>query len=315
MISIPSGKTSTMKSSSDIQKIKTIRHNRMTHDRIAHNYDANHGEIYNPTEQKRISQSIQKAINFIETGSERPIALDYGAGTGNITSHLLHFDMNVLAADVSPESLKQIAAKSGGSERLQTGVLNGKDLSNFQDNTFDLIATYSVLHHVPDYLAIIDEFVRVLKPGGVVYIDHEVCPSYWEFRNVYRTYLQELGDTFIRDYLLILEIPDDSKGQVANLVTRLKQTLSRGKMTGPVLRRLNLIHDEGDIHVTKDDHIIWEDLKNRFLPSCELLLEEDYLLCRETTEPAPVWPKWRNTVNDMRMIMARKKTVPVVLRP
>ena len=304
-----------MKTYFPTKDIKAIRHNRVTHDRIARNYDTNHIEIYNPIEQKRINQSLQKATDFIETGSEEIRALDYGAGTGNITNHLLSFGFHVVAADVSSVSLKQMAAKLGNADMLQTNTLNGLDLSNYKDNTFDLVTTYSVLHHVPDYAAIIDEFARVLKPGGVMYIDHEVCPSYWEFSRVYLSYLEELGDPFIRDYLLIQAVPDDRKGHVAYLVTRLKKALSTGIWTGAVLRGLGLIHNEGDIHVTKDDHIMWENIKIRLQPLCELLLEEDYLICRERTDPAPVWEKWRDRAVDMRMIVARKSTVAVVQRP
>ena len=299
-----------MKTNFSTKDIRAIRHNRVTHDRIARNYDTNHIEIYNPIEQKRISQSLQKAINLIETDSEGVRALDYGAGTGNITNHLLNFGFHVVAADVSSVSLEQVAAKLGQADRLQIDTVNGADLSNYRENTFDLVATYSVLHHVPDYPAIIDEFARVLKPGGVMYLDHEACPSYWEFSKVYRSYLEELGDPFLRDYLLTLDLPDNRKGHVANLVTRLKKALATGKLTGTVLRGLALIHDEGDIHVTKDDHILWEDIKSRLRPSCQLLLEEDYLICRERTDPAQVWARWLDKAVDMRMLVARKAAVP-----
>lgn len=71
-----------------------------------------------------------------------------------------------------------------------------------------MVATYSVLHHVPDYLKIVDEFVRVLKPGGVIYIDHEVSPSYWEINDTYQSYLEELGGDFGRNHLYELGITE-----------------------------------------------------------------------------------------------------------
>ncbi|MGH7593998.1 MAG: methyltransferase domain-containing protein [Gemmatimonadales bacterium] len=37
------------------------------------------------------------------------------------------------------------------------------NLSNVKDRSVDMVATYSVLHHVPDYLGILPELLRVLR--------------------------------------------------------------------------------------------------------------------------------------------------------
>ena len=286
---------------------KVVAYNRGIHDRVAPEYDVRHGEIYNPTEQKRIRDSIEKAIWQIRTGSEVPLVLDFGSGTGNLTHHFLQLHARVVAADVSSGSLNQVNLKLGAPARLETMGLNGRDLSNIGDSTFDLVATYSVLHHIPDYLRIIDEFVRVLKTGGVVYIDHEACPSYWEVNDLYLGYLEELGERFRQTYLLDLGVFDSKKGPVSNLVTMLKRDLARGKWTGALLRKIRLIYDEGDIHNTREDHVGWEKIKTRLSGSCEVLIEKDYLVCRETSDPPPAWVKWRDRSVDMRMIVARKK--------
>lgn len=294
---------------------KLIAANKQAHDRLAQTYDALHGEIFNPTEQNRLRNSIDQAIGQVRTGSRVLHVLDFGAGTGNLTRHFLDLQSSVVAADVSAGSLEQLKLKLRSSDRLQTMVLNGKDLSNIGENNFDMVATYSVLHHIPDYLKIVDEFIRVVKPGGIIHIDHEASPSYWEENEPYMSYLEELGEPFRQAHLLELDIRDKKKGYGAHLMTRLKKVLSRGKMTGSLLRKFDLIHDEGDIHTTKNDHIEWEDIKTRCLPSCELLLEKDYLVCREADDPAPVWMKWRNKTVDMRIIVARKLNGPPLLRP
>lgn len=38
----------------------------------------------------------------------------------------------------------------------------------FQDNTFDIVYSYGVMHHSPDVQRCLDEALRVLKPGGQV---------------------------------------------------------------------------------------------------------------------------------------------------
>lgn len=285
---------------------KAIAHNILVHDRVAQHYDVNHVEIYNPTEQKRINYTLQKVVKSVSTGSEKVVVLDFGAGTGNITNHLLNLDVNVIATDVSPVSLEQLSIKLGRVDGLQTVLLNGDNLANFQDNAVDMVATYSVLHHVPDYLKIIDEFVRVVKPGGVIYFDHEVCPTYWEFNENYLDYLTQLGEDFRWGYLLALEIPDDNKGHVSNLNAMVKRMLARGAWTGPILKKLDLVYDEGDIHSFKNDHIEWDAIEARLLSRCEIINKTDYLVCREISAQAPVWAKWQNTCADMRMLVARK---------
>jgi hypothetical protein len=54
-----------------------------------------------------------------------------------------------------------------------------EDLS-FNRDSFDLITFYSVLHHLPDYVAALRVLSGFLKKGGVMYIDHEASPSYWK---------------------------------------------------------------------------------------------------------------------------------------
>src|SRR5208337_138004 len=150
------------------------------------------------TEQKRIHHVLKDALEHIKTKSDLPRVLGFGAGTGNLTEHLSGLGVKVVAADISSKYLERLRLKLGddNSKRLETMLLNGNDLSGIPNGSLDMVATYSVLHHVPDYLKIIDEFVRVLKTGGIVYIDHEVCPSYWEQNAEYQAYLEELGSEF-----------------------------------------------------------------------------------------------------------------------
>ena len=48
----------------------------------------------------------------------------------------------------------------------------------FPDRTFDLVTMNQVIEHVSDQKACLQEAVRVLKPGGALYI---ACPNYLRF--------------------------------------------------------------------------------------------------------------------------------------
>ena len=42
---------------------------------------------------------------------------------------------------------------------------------DFSDNTFELAAISNTLHHIEDYNAVLDEMLRVLRPGGVFLVN------------------------------------------------------------------------------------------------------------------------------------------------
>ena len=67
---------------------------------------------------------------------------------------------------------KQAATNGLQTERIQFVQNSQPDLKCFPDNHFDFVGTYIVLQHIPDKKVIesyISEFIRVLKPGGVLF--------------------------------------------------------------------------------------------------------------------------------------------------
>jgi ubiquinone/menaquinone biosynthesis C-methylase UbiE len=279
-----------------------INFNIRAHDEIASNYDERHVEIFNTTEQQRISHTIKEAYRLLRTSTqpENAVVLDFGSGTGNLTQHLLRLGASVMAADVSPKSLEVLKKKFGDRQDLTTLVLNGIYLREIADNSIDMIATYSVLHHVPDYLKIVEEFVRVVKPGGIIYIDHEVDETYWEYNPDYMNYLKALGHSFYNDHAfeLGLERKTGIKGCIRAFLKKLRPMPHQ---TTPILM------GDGDIHVHRHDHIEWKEIKNILNEQCTIEAEKTYLVCRETEVPPSAWEKWHDQCFDMRFIIARKK--------
>ena len=268
-----------------------VKLNRDIHDNAAESYDERHIEIYNSLEQKRLSNVISECKNSLET-IRIPHALDFGSGTGNLTQHLLSNGFKVTAADVSEKSLKILSNKFQNNEKLEIQIINGQTLSEFPNARFDLVATYSVLHHVPDYLKIISEFSRVVKPGGLIYIDHEVCPDYWSQSDAYKQYRKELRE---------------SSKKIQNTVRKISRIFSIKSWRRLYFRYFlkKYINEEGDIHVHPDDHIEWDRIKEVLLEKCEIIKEHDYLVCRESD--AKVWKRWKDMCQDMRYLIVRKQ--------
>lgn len=273
-----------------------IAHNRQTHDLLAPLYEGRHREIFNPTEQRRIHELLQSILEKTSSNGA-PMILDFGAGTGNLTRHLLNLGAKVMATDVSEGSLRELGRLNAEKGQLEIKILNGQNLNGVKSDSFDIVATYSVLHHVPDYLSIVDEFVRVVKSGGAIYIDHEVSPSYWNDDALYLAYC--------------LELEAYQKERREKVLQRLLRLLTQSGWWRHIWASLRLLGnrlvDDGDIHVYKYDHIEWSAIRERLEPFCDIELEEDYLVCRELQESPHVWSCWKDRCVDMRLMVARKR--------
>jgi ubiquinone/menaquinone biosynthesis C-methylase UbiE len=143
-------------------------------------YEAIHPEVYSQKEQKRIISTLKTADHLVTDNKKK--ALDFGAGTGNLTGKLLGLGYTVIAIDISAEMcaiLKNKFKKPIEEEKLI--VINSPIESiNFKTAEFDLITCYSVLHHLPNYAETLQKLSGFLKRGGVMYIDHEASPYYWK---------------------------------------------------------------------------------------------------------------------------------------
>ena len=90
--------------------------------------------------------------------------LDAGCGTGAVLGYLAPFG-TVVGCDISALAL-HLSKKRALSRLSQASV----SYPPFKDDYFDLVASFDVLGHsaVNDYRAALDEFRRILKPGGRV---------------------------------------------------------------------------------------------------------------------------------------------------
>jgi ubiquinone/menaquinone biosynthesis C-methylase UbiE len=262
-----------------------LEHNIKVHNRIAKRYEKIHGEIYNHIEQKRLREKLAVSVSSIDTKSDPCVALDFGCGAGNLTKHLSDLGCEVIAADVSTGFLDLIRSRKY-KKRVTTLQLNGKDLSSIPDESVDMVAMYSVLHHVPDYLSLMSEFARVLKRGGIIYIDHEASEAMWQ------------------------------DGELAEFTRQMKKKQKRdiGKyfvLTNYIDRIIRMFIDptyqrEGDIHVFPNDHIEWDKIRSE-LARVEVapVLEEDYLLYRRSYDHA-TYESWKGNVGDMHLYIGKK---------
>lgn len=99
--------------------------------------------------------------------------LDIGCGTGNILRLAKPHFRECWGADLSGSLLRELARRFDGL-RLQRGDAGRLP---FRGGAFDVVSYYGVLHHILDHDRTLAEAHRLLRPGGVLYIDHD--PNYF----------------------------------------------------------------------------------------------------------------------------------------
>lgn len=97
--------------------------------------------------------------------------LDVGCRVGVLSKFLMDLNYDVVGAEVVPEF-------------IEDGKKNGIDIRNedarnmsFKDNSFDAVFCRDMIEHVPDPYKVFNEIIRVVKPGGVVFLIGPIEPK------------------------------------------------------------------------------------------------------------------------------------------
>jgi len=97
-------------------------------------------------------------------------ALEIGSGGGAVAAQLLHEfpELRIVATDYDPE----LVAVTGQSLKPfgQRATVNRADAAAlpFVDDRFDVVLSFAMFHHVPDWARAVGEAMRVLRPGGTL---------------------------------------------------------------------------------------------------------------------------------------------------
>jgi len=124
------------------------------------------------------SIALKNKVKLINSHSEKGTLLDIGAGTGDFLVVAQKEGWQTKGIEPSPKA-KAIA--------INKGVIFADSLSDFQDNSFDVITMWHVLEHVPNLEEYLSELKRLIKPNGTIFIavpnfksfDAEYYGKYW----------------------------------------------------------------------------------------------------------------------------------------
>lgn len=132
-----------------------------------------------------VESSFADSLAAVIAGSSQrgDTLLDIGAGYGafvlSCRRHGLDamgFELASFEVDMSRQRLARAEPEADATAIFRKGDAGRLP---FQDNAFQVITLLNVLEHVPDYRVVLAEAVRVLRPGGRLFV---VCPNYAALR-------------------------------------------------------------------------------------------------------------------------------------
>lgn len=135
-------------------------------------------------------------------------ALDLCCGTGDWTIALAESvgeNGKVIGLDFSKNMLKVAEKKVNENNLRQVDLIHGNAMElPFADNTFDYVTIGFGLRNVPDYMTVLSEMYRVVKPGGTVVCLETSQPNSKLFRAIFYFYFEKImplfGKIFAKSY-------------------------------------------------------------------------------------------------------------------
>ncbi|MGE3844589.1 MAG: class I SAM-dependent methyltransferase [Vicinamibacterales bacterium] len=114
-------------------------------------------------ERRRADLRSQVGAFASFTGDER--ALDVGCGTGALAFALSPYVREVVGVDLVPELLAEGRARTALFPNVEFAEGNATQLG-FETASFDLAGCLRTLHHMSEPERVIEELLRVVRPGG-----------------------------------------------------------------------------------------------------------------------------------------------------
>lgn len=181
-------------------------------DKIAHRYD----EWYK-TKVGGYVDKTEKKLVFSMIKTKHGNALDLGCGTGNYTLELYKRGFQVVGVDISRRMLKIAQKKLPNAKFIKANAYS----LPFEDNTFDLVLSVTMLEFIHEPEKVLSEVYRVLKPGGEAVIGTMNGKSMWFIFKRMKSLFVETAYRYARFYT-----PKELENLMKN--AGFKETESRG---------------------------------------------------------------------------------------
>jgi SAM-dependent methyltransferase len=115
-------------------------------------------------------EALMEYVLRIAPDLARGRVLDFGCGVGRLTRPLAEHFEDAVGVDIAPSMIERAREFARENSRCRFVLNERDDLRGFPSSHFDLVySTITLQHMEPRYsLRYIREFVRILRPGGLV---------------------------------------------------------------------------------------------------------------------------------------------------
>jgi ubiquinone/menaquinone biosynthesis C-methylase UbiE len=106
--------------------------------------------------------------------AEGAVVVELGPGGGRWTGDLQSRAKKLIGIDISEACVRECQKRFAGCGNVEFWVGSGSDLNGVETASIDAVWSFDVFVHInkPEFRAYVDEFARVLKPGGSGVIQH-----------------------------------------------------------------------------------------------------------------------------------------------
>lgn len=141
-------------------------------------YDAmNHADV----NRVFVADLLKETRNHGTEFTNDSVLLDVGTGTALIPILFCQRTGfgSVVAIDLATEMLRLAArhiSDSGLTDRVRIERVDAKSMP-YDDGQFDAVMSNSIVHHIPEPSLVFGEMLRVLKPGGLLFVRDLMRPA------------------------------------------------------------------------------------------------------------------------------------------
>lgn len=134
-----------------------------------HDYVAGSPHLRHPELRARVIASIGDAVQAVIARQGSCSVLEVGAGHGTFTDSVLASGATATVTEMSRSSVQHLRERFANHPSVTIiHDSDGEEVFRRRDE-YDVVLFISVLHHIPDYLALVDRMTtKLIRPGGTV---------------------------------------------------------------------------------------------------------------------------------------------------
>jgi ubiquinone/menaquinone biosynthesis C-methylase UbiE len=119
-------------------------------------------------ERYKLEPFIHSCAQFTRWHGKR--VLEVGCGIGTDFIQFARAGADVYGVDLTPKAIELLKKRLKLYDLNATNLVGDAESLPFQDNIFDLVYSWGVIHHTPNTEKTIEDIYRTLKPGGKITI-------------------------------------------------------------------------------------------------------------------------------------------------